>query len=281
MKLNPIYAMFLAAGLGGWTAAALAQDSVDVGEVEVTGQNLGNGQMVREEAPKARSTVTKEALEKMPATGNAIDKLKYTPGINVSSDDSTGLSGFNFTMRGMQSDQVGVSMDGVPVNDSGNYQMYPNLLGDPENLEEVFVTQGSSELDSPHIGSSGGNIGLVSMRPTKDAGVFIKQTLGSNNLQKTFVRLNTGEYMGLSNYISASQTDSDKWKGKGDLDARKFELNSLFRFGEGSTINAIIKYHKQENYNYATASKAQFESDHQYEFAKEPRFTTTLSLIHI
>ena len=44
MKLNPIYAMFLAAGLGGWTAAALAQDSVDVGEVEVTGQNLGNGQ---------------------------------------------------------------------------------------------------------------------------------------------------------------------------------------------------------------------------------------------
>lgn len=275
MKLNPIYAVFLAAGLGGWTAAALAQDSVDVGDVEVTGKSLGNGQMVKEEAAKSRSTVTKEALEKMSPTSNGIDKLKYTPGINVSSDDSTGLSGFDFTMRGMTSDQIGVSMDGVPVNDSGNYQMYPNLLGDPENLEEIFVTQGSSELDSPHIGSSGGNIGLVSMRPTKDAGVFVKQTLGSNNLQKTFVRLNTGEYMGLSNYISASQTNSDKWKGKGDLDAQKFELNSLFRFGEGNTINAIIKYHKQENYNYATASKAQFESDHQYEFAEEPGFTTT------
>jgi len=275
VKLNPIYAVFLAAGLGGWTAAALAQDSVDVGDVEVTGKSLGNGQMVQEEAPKGRSTVTKEALEKMSPTSNGIDKLKYTPGINVSSDDSTGLSGFNFTMRGMQSDQIGVTMDGIPVNDSGNYNMYPNLLGDPENLEEVFATQGSSEMDAPHIGSSGGNIGLVSMRPTEDFGVFVKQTVGSNNLDKTFVRVNTGEYMGLSNYISASKTNSDKWKGKGDLDAQKFELNSLFKFGEGNSINGIVKYHKQENYNYVSPSLAQYESDHDYDFPEVPTYNPT------
>ena len=44
--------------------AALAADesgsSVDVGKVKVTGQNLGNGQMVVESAPKSRSTVTKK-----------------------------------------------------------------------------------------------------------------------------------------------------------------------------------------------------------------------------
>ena len=150
----------------------------------------------------------------MTATGNAIDKLKYTPGVNVSSDDSSGLSGFNFTMRGMNSDQVGVSLDGIPVNDSGNYNLYPNLLGDPENLGEVFATQGSSEIDAPHIGSSGGNIGLVTLRPEKDFGVFGKQTLGSNNLRKTFVRLNTGQYNGFSNYISASHTEGTSGAAK-------------------------------------------------------------------
>ena len=274
MKLNRMFVMLLAAGCGGWTAMSLAEESVDIGEVEVTGQVVGNGQMIQEEAPKARSTVTKDALEKMSATSNGIDKLKYTPGVNVSSDDSTGLSGFNFTMRGMNSDQIGVTMDGIPVNDSGNYSMYPNLLGDSENLEEIFVTQGSSEMDAPHIGSSGGNIGLVSMRPTKDFGVFVKQTIGSNNLNKSFVRLNTGEYMGLSNYISVSSTESDKWKGEGDLDAEKVELNSLYKFGEGNSLNAIIKYHKQENYNYATASKAQYSGDHDYEFAESPTFST-------
>ncbi|AXO60181.1 TonB-dependent receptor [Pseudomonas sp. phDV1] len=275
MNLNRMFVMLLAAGSGGWTVSTLAEDSVDIGEVEVTGQTLGNGQMIEEEAPKSRSTVTKEALEKMSATSNGIDKLKYTPGINVSSDDSTGLSGFNFTMRGMKSDQIGVTMDGIPVNDSGNYNMYPNLLGDPENLEEVFATQGSSEIDAPHIGSSGGNIGLVSMRPTKDAGVFFKQTIGSNNLSKTFVRLNTGEYMGLSNYISVSTTNSDKWKGEGDLDAEKVELNSLYKFGEGNSLNGIIKYHKQENYNYVSPSLAQYESDHDYDFPEAPTYNPT------
>ena len=260
MKLNPIFAMFLAAGLGGWTVAALGADSVDVGDVNVTGQTLGNGQMVKEEAPKARSTVTKEALEKMAPTGNAIDKLKYTPGVNVSSDDSTGLSGFNFTMRGMSSDQVGVSLDGIPVNDSGNYNLYPNLLGDPENLGEVFATQGSSEIDAPHIGSSGGNIGLVTLRPEKDFGVFGKQTIGSNNLRKTFVRLNTGEYMGLSNYISASHTEADKWRGEGVLRADKFTLNSLFDDHEGNSLNAVINYHQQDNYNYSNPSLAQYNT---------------------
>jgi len=269
--------MLLAVGCGGWTVASLAQETVDIGEVEITGQNLGNGHMVQEEAPKARSTVTKEALEKMNPAGNGIDKLKYTPGVNVSSDDASGLSGFNFTMRGMNSNQIGVTMDGIPVNDSGNYSLYPNLLGDTENLEEIFVTQGSSEMDAPHIGSSGGNIGLVSMRPTKDFGVFAKQTLGSNNLSKTFVRLNTGEWNGLSNYISASKTESDKWKGKGELEADKVEWNSFFDMGDGNTLNAIVKYHKQENYNYATASKAQFAADHEYEFAEAPVFTNYTS----
>ncbi|WP_265169755.1 TonB-dependent receptor family protein [Pseudomonas solani] len=278
MKFNKLFAMFLAAGLGGWTMAALAAeesaDSVDVGKVKVTGQNLGNGQMVVEEAGKARTTITKEALEKMAPAANAIDKLKYKPGINVSSNDSTGLSGTTFTMRGMQSDQIGVSMDGIPINDSGSYELYPNLMGDPENLGEVFATQGSSEIDAPHIGASGGNIGLVSLPPEKDFGVFAKQTLGSNNLTKSFVRLNTGEYMGLSNYISVSKTNADKWKGKGDLDAEKVELNSLYKFGEGNSLNAIVRYHKQENYNYATASKAQFKADPRYEFADRPTYTT-------
>ncbi|WP_374978959.1 TonB-dependent receptor [Pseudomonas solani] len=279
MKFNKLFAMFLAAGLGGWTMAALAAeesaDSVDVGKVKVTGQNLGNGQMVVESAPKSRSTVTKEALDKMSATGNAIDKLKYTPGVNVSSDDSSGLSGFNFTMRGMNSDQVGVSLDGIPVNDSGNYNLYPNLLGDPENLGEVFATQGSSEIDAPHIGSSGGNVGLVTLRPEKDFGVFGKQTIGSNNLRKTFVRLNTGKYNGFSNYISASHTEGDKWRGEGVLRADKVTLNSLFEDGEGNSLNAVINYHKQENYNYSNPSKAQFKTyGRDFDYLDDPRYNS-------
>lgn len=252
-----VYLAVMSALLSFTTQAA---DGTDIGTITVQGQSLGGGQMVQEESAKTRSTVTKEAMEKMSGTSNAVDKLKYTPGINVNSNDSTGLGGLDFTMRGMSADQVGLSMDGIPVNDSGNYAVYPNLLGDPENIEEVFVTQGSSEADGPHIGSSGGNIGLVTRRPAKEFGGFIKQTLGSNNLSKTFARLDTGEYNGFSNWISYSHTEAKKWRGEGRQYADKFELNSNYEDDNGNSSNLVVKYHRQDNISYYTMSKKDFDT---------------------
>ncbi|TFZ33485.1 Plug domain-containing protein, partial [Pseudomonas syringae] len=133
-----------------------------VGSICVQGTaTVGGCYMLQEESIKARSSVTKDALAKQTATGNAIDKLQYTPGLNISSEDATGLSGFKFTLRGLNSDQVGMSVDGMPINASGNSALYSNLLGTPENIDQIFVTQGSAESVGPHIGSSGGNIGIV------------------------------------------------------------------------------------------------------------------------
>lgn len=245
--------------------AAQAAESTDVGAINVQGETLGGGMMVQEESAKARSTITKEAMQKQAdMAGNALDRLKYTPGLNVNSNDASGLSGVDYTMRGMNSDQIGLSIDGIPINDSGNYAVYPNLVGDAENIEEVFVTQGSSEADGPHIGSSGGNIGLVTKRPAKDFGGFVKQTLGSNNLSKTFARLETGEYNGFSNWLSYSHTEAKKWRGEGRLYSNKFEMNSLFEAENGNSSNLIMKYNRQENANYNTLSKAQFEQDGRY-----------------
>ncbi|ASN86915.1 TonB-dependent receptor family protein [Pectobacterium versatile] len=241
--------------------SALAEEATDVGTINVQGQPLGAGLMVQEDSAKSRSTVTKDALDKMPAAGNAIDKLKYTAGLNVSSNDSSGLSGVSYTMRGMSADQVGLSSDGIPVNDSGDYAVYPNGMGDPENLEQIFVTQGSSEMDGPHIGASGGNIGLVSHRPAKEFGGFIKQTFGSNNLSKTFARLETGKHNGFSSWLSYSYTDSDKWRGAGYSRADKVEWNGLYEHENGHSSSLIVKYNQQDTINYSTLSKQQFEQN--------------------
>ncbi|BES83721.1 TonB-dependent receptor [Pectobacterium araliae] len=242
-------------------SSALAEETTNVGTINVQGQPLGAGLMVQEDSAKSRSTVTKDALDKMPAAGNAIDKLKYTAGLNVSSNDASGLSGVSYTMRGMSADQVGLSSDGIPVNDSGDYAVYPNGMGDPENLEQIFVTQGSSEMDGPHIGASGGNIGLVSHRPAKDFGGFVKQTFGSNNLSKTFARLETGKHNGFSSWLSYSYTDSDKWRGAGYSRADKVEWNGLYEHENGHSSSLIVKYNQQDTINYSTLSKRQFEQN--------------------
>ncbi|MEZ0559760.1 TonB-dependent receptor, partial [Pseudomonas sp. Env-82] len=260
MKFTRIH-LALVAATSMTQAMVMAETSdSDVGTIGVQGKaTAGGGYMVPEESIKGRSTVTKEALDKQAATGNAIDKLKYTPGLNISSEDNTGLSGFRFTMRGMNSDQVGMSVDGMPINDSGNYALYSNLLGDPENIDQIFVTQGAAESDGPHIGSSGGNIGIVTIRPTKETGAFVKQVVGSNATRKTFARLNTGEINGLSNWLSVSHTEGEMWRGSGAVRADKVEWNSFFDAGNGNTANLILKYHEQDNNSYSQLTKAQFQ----------------------
>ncbi|AIB35740.1 MULTISPECIES: TonB-dependent receptor [Pseudomonas] len=261
MRFTRIHLALVAASMGQGMVMADTNNS-DVGTIGVQGKaTAGGGYMVQEESIKGRSTVTKEALDKQTATGNAVDKLKYTPGLNISSEDNTGLSGFRFTMRGLNSDQVGMSVDGMPINDSGNYALYSNLLGDPENIEQIFVTQGSSEADGPHIGSSGGNIGIVTIRPTKETGAFVKQVMGSNATRKTFARLNTGEINGLSNWLSASHTEGQMWRGSGAVRADKVEWNSFFDAGDGNTANLILKYHEQDNNSYSQLTKAQYQQN--------------------
>lgn len=248
------------------SAQAADSPTTDVGSINVEGQSLGGGMMVQEDSAKARSTVTKEAIDKLGGATNSIDRLKYTPGINVNSNDSVGLSGFDYTMRGMNSDQIGLSIDGIPINDSGNYASYPNLLGDIENIDGMFVTQGSSEMDGPHIGSSGGNIAMTTRRPSKEFGAFVKQTMGSNSLSKTFARVETGEHDGFSAWLSYSHTEADKWKGQGGQRADKLEFNTLYEDDGGNSSNLIVKFNRQDLTNYNTASRDQFNSDHRYDY---------------
>nr|WP_240354488.1 hypothetical protein [Pectobacterium brasiliense] len=98
----------------------------------------------------------------------------------------------------MSADQVGLSSDGIPVNDPGDYAVYPNGMGDPENLEQIFVTQGSSEMDGPTSGPAAATSGWFPTVQRKNLGGFVKQTFGSNNLSKTFARLETGQHNGFS-----------------------------------------------------------------------------------
>lgn len=236
------------------------ESTVHVGTVSVQGQALGGGLMVQEDTPKARSVVTADALEKNPGAGNALDKIKNVPGLQLSSNDSSGISGLAYTMRGMSADQIGLSADGVPLNDSGNYAVYPNLLGDSENIGQVFVTQGSSEADGPHIGSSGGNIGLSTKRPDKDAGLFVEQKFGSNSLRKSFARIETGKIGNFSAWLSASNTEADKWRGFGSLESTRIESSMFYQADNGNTSNLIIKYNKQNNYQYNNVTKANYDA---------------------
>ena len=149
----------------GYFSAAIAQKiPTDVGTVKIAGEGdaLGNGLLIDEDGVKTRSTATKTVLDKERTTANAYQVLNLMPSVNAYSYDATGLFGGNLRVRGFNSDQMGFTVNGAPVNDSGNFAVFPQEYSEIENMCEIFITQGSVDTDSPHIGASGGNVGMVS-----------------------------------------------------------------------------------------------------------------------
>jgi len=244
------------------TAAPRAQeDKVRLGTITIVGEGnkLGAGLILNEDAAKSRSTVTKAATEKDRATGNPYQALALLPGVNTFNYDATGLFGGVLTVRGFNSDQLGITINGVPVNDSGNFAVYPQEYADQENLCTQSVTQGSPDSESPHAGATGGNVTITACDPEDKRRVRVSQTVGGLNLTRSFVRFDSGRFADdkAKVFLSYSHTEADKWKGPGK--AQKDHIDAAFRvdFDQDNTILGSVLYNRAINNNIATLSLAQ------------------------
>ena len=258
----------LACQIACFATAANAQTSTektdtDAGQtrtVVITGKKTGMGLMVTEDAPKARSTITAAELEKQRPTGNAYQALELLPSVNSYNYDATGLFGGGLTLRGFNSDQIGATINGVPVNDSGSFSVYPQEYVDQENTCSEFVTQGSTDVDSPQVGASGGNFGIITCNPEDKQRVRYMQTIGQLNMYKTFVRYDTGRLAdGRSKaFISISRAKSDKWKGEGEAQRNHIDAGFNYDWDRFNYIHATVLWNAAKNNNFQSYSRADF-----------------------
>jgi len=247
-------------------------DNVRLGTIMVVGEGnkLGAGQMLNEDSVKGRSTVTKSATEKNLATGNPYQALALLPGVNTFNHDATGLFGGGLTVRGFNSDQLGFTINGVPVNDSGSFSVYPQEYADLENVCTQSVSQGNPDVDAPHAGATGGNISIVTCDPEDKQRFRFAQTLGDLHLSRTFVRFDTGRFADNAGkvFVSLSHTEADKWKGAGG--AKKDHLDTAFRWdlSEDNVILGSLLYNRAINNNFYSMSMAQLNANgYNYDYA--------------
>lgn len=248
-------------------------DNVRLGTIVVVGEGgkLGAGQMLNEDSVKGRSTVTKSATEKNLATGNPYQALSLLPGINTFNHDATGLFGGGMTVRGFGADQMGFTINGVPVNDSGNFAVYPQEYADQENLCTQTISQGNPDVESPHAGATGGNVGITSCDPENAQRFRVAQGFGELRMKRTFVRYDTGRFAGdkAKVFVSLSHTEADKWKGEGN--AKKDHLDAAFRWdlSPDNTILGSVLYNRAVNNNIGSLSLAQLNTfGYDYDYSK-------------
>lgn len=240
-----------------------ADNSVTLEDIVIEGAvPVGNGLLNPQHVPQSHSVISRSAIEQKNTLNNAYQAMDLLPGVNTYSYDATGLFGGGLRMRGFNSDQIGISIDGAPINDAGNYAVFPSELVDLENLEEISVTQGSSETDAPSVGATGGSINFVTSGPSDYSRFRVQQSYGSYNAYKTFLRADTG-YLSdnrVKAFISVSKAEAEKWKGYGGADREHLEFKGILNLTSGSSISGGLLFNEMLNNNFRTLTLAEIQT---------------------
>lgn len=236
----------------------------------VTGMDFGGGYMINEEAKKSRSTVTRDAIDKQSPTANPYQMINLLPGVVQSSVDDTGLNGGNIRLRGFNSDHVGMTIEGMPVNDSGNYALYPQEYVDAANMQQVSIAQGSPDLDSPHIGSVGGVINLYMRDPSKTPGGLVEMTFGSDDLMREYVRAESGQVGNVRAYMSYSHLTKDHWIGPGDDERHHADFKAVWDIDKDNTVRVSAIYNEAVNTFYKNPSLKEFNTNSNLTYTTSP-----------
>ena len=190
--------------------AAFAQST---GSVEFEKTIVVTGTRVQEvggiqtpDAPKAKAVLTQEIIARSGPGQTVLDTINVVPGVSFQNNDGYGNSGGTLTMRGFDATRISYTLDGIQLNDSGNYSIYSNFSIDPELIEQVNVNLGSTDVDSPTASAVGGTINQRTLTPTRYMGGRVNLSGGVFGYRRAFGLLNSGEVgpWGTRAYVAAS-----------------------------------------------------------------------------
>ena len=159
------------------------------------------------DTPKTRQVLT-QAIITHQTPGQSIDDIiNLVPGVSFQNNDGYGASGGFLTIRGFDASRISQTFDGIPLNDTGNYAIYSNQQLDPELIDQVNVSLGSSDIDSPTPSATGSTVNYVSRTPTDDFHVRLQGSIGQYDMMRIFGVVDTGVFtkFGTKAWLSASE----------------------------------------------------------------------------
>ena len=256
----------------GASAQSTASQATEVDKVVVTasGQRAVSG-LIAETAPKSKSSINQEYIDKQQAGQTILDTLNQTPGLSFTNSDAFGSSGGNVRLRGFDGNRISLTFDGIPLNDTGNYAIYTNQQLDGELISRASVNMGTTDVDSPTASAVGGTINYVTRVPSNTFGGLGRVSFGSNNYQRYFGMLDSGEFgpWGTKAFASASYQKYDKFKGPGELEKKQFNARIYQALGNGDFMSIAFHYNRNRNNNIGTGTLAQWRTlGREYDFAE-------------
>lgn len=207
--------------------------------------------------------VTRDALLSAPAGISGLKMLEGLPGFNVQTDGALGLYEFgnSVTVRAFNLQQIGFVLDGIPMGRSDAFGGSPIFrYVDNENLGSVVASPGAGDVSQPSYASLGPIVEYHSIDPSDEFGGTISLAWGDDDLNRSFVKLQTGAIGPFSAYVARSKTDSNLWRGGGTIDREHWEAKAKVQLGLDTTLT--LKYVSNDFFDYDSPSftKATYNS---------------------
>jgi iron complex outermembrane recepter protein len=145
-----------------------------------------------EKTPTTYSFIDKETLEKGNRGKDVPYLLAMQPSVQVTSDAGSGIGYTSLRIRGVDSRQINVTINGIPLNDAESHGVYwvdiPDITGSTEGIQ----IQRGVGTSTNGAGAFGGSINLNTDNISKTPGIVTEASLGSFNTSKYAITAKTG-----------------------------------------------------------------------------------------
>ena len=175
------------------------------------------------ETPIAFSNISARQIEEELGTKDLPMVLNTTPGV-YATEQGGGSGDARVSVRGFDQRNVAVMVDGVPVNDMENGQVYWSNWDGLSDITRTMQVQRGLGASKLAVASVGGTINIITSGINQKMSASVKQEVNDYGLFKTSFGFNTGQLKGGWGLTIAG---SRKW-GDGFADATFDDAYSYF-----------------------------------------------------
>lgn len=217
----------------GYVSQTIAfNGETDLGTITLMSSDVGLDEVmivasvaVDRKTPVAVSTVKAAEIELKLGTQEFPEVLKSTPGVYATKSGG-GFGDGRINLRGFNSENVAVMINGVPVNDMENGRVFWSNwagLGDVTSSMQVQRGLGASKVAVPSVG---GTINIISKTTDIEEGGSVFASIGNDGYRKYGVTYSTGLMdNGFAATVSAAKTDGDGYVMGTQFNAVSYFLN--------------------------------------------------------
>jgi len=218
--------------------------------------------------PLAQTNVSKSLIEEQNLGQDVPYLIEMMPSVVVTSDAGAGVGYTGIRIRGISSQQINVTLNGIPFNDSESQSVYwvdiPDVAANTQSMQ-IQRGVGTSTFGT---GAFGASLNLETDQINKEAFASVQGTYGSFNTKKYGVKAGTGL---INNHFSFtghfSKTTSDGYIDRASADLKSYYFSGAYKDDKNVLKALAFGGHEVTYQAWYGVDKATFESNPTFNYA--------------